>query len=56
MDLIIQVTKPGNYKRKKVEQTGRLCVCGSRLSIYNSTNLCSPCNQKQFLTEYGDKA
>ena len=55
MDLILQVTKPGNYKRKKVEDKNRFCGCGSRLSVYNSSTVCSPCNQKQFLTEYGEK-
>ena len=51
----IHVTKPGSYKRKKVQPKNRLCTCGARLSVYNSNTVCSQCTQKQFLTEYGDK-
>lgn len=51
----ITVTKPGTYKRKKVQPKNRFCGCGARLSVYNSSTICSQCNQKQFLTEYGDK-
>lgn len=51
----IHATKPGNYRRKKVEAKNRHCGCGARLSIYNSNTVCSQCTQRQFLTEYGDK-
>lgn len=51
----IQVTKPGTYKRRKVQPKNRICSCGARLSIYNASTVCSVCSHKQFLTEYGDK-
>jgi len=45
-DTIIRATPPGNYKRIKSYDPGRVCECGVQISIYNKTNVCYTCGRK----------